>query len=63
MSKASVVIMKISAKPKGLTNSMLSLVGETANPVMDGLINVKLIIRIAETMFSMNNDVFICLHN
>ncbi len=57
MSKAITAIMNITAKPSGLDKFSFVSVGATANPVIEGLINKKLIRKIAETMFNTNVDV------
>lgn len=61
MSIAIVAIIKIIANPNGLVKSIFVSVGETANPVIEGFV-IKIFRRsTAETMFNMNNDVFIYL--
>ena len=59
MSKAIVTIINIMAIPKGLFSSHFRSDGATANPVMVGSVNKRFIRSIAETMFNMNNEVFI----
>ena len=54
MSKAMVVTMKIEASPNGLAKANVPVVGETANPVIDGSFNKIFRISINETPFSIN---------
>lgn len=58
MSRAIVVMMKRRAKPRGLAISILGLVWETTNPVIEGLVSKMFIRNIIETIFNINNEVF-----
>lgn len=58
MSKDIVVMIKIVAKPRGLANVIFGSAKLTVSPVIVGFKNAKVMRRIAETMFSMNNGVF-----
>ncbi len=57
MSREIVVIMNRTARPKGLVSSSSNFCA-TANPVIEGFVSKKFRIRIAETMFAMNKEVF-----
>lgn len=57
-----VVRIKTIAITKGMDRSRANLAGETANPVIEGLATKKLIIRIAETAFAMNKEIFMFIH-
>jgi hypothetical protein len=50
--------MKIMANPTAPVNSMSNFCEATAKPVIDGFMIKKFKIKIAETMFAMNNEVF-----
>ena len=58
ISKVIVVTMKIRAKPIGLAGFILSLVGETAKPVIEGSLSKILRRAIIDTPFSTKTQVF-----
>ena len=61
MSRIIIVIIKRMEMPSGLDISSLKFVGvsATASPVIDGLMNIRLIKKITETTFAINSEVFI----
>ena len=52
------MITKRLANPRGLANVSFASVGMTASPVIEGLETARTRRRIAETMFAINNGVF-----
>ena len=54
--------MKTTANPKGLVTSNSAFGKATANPVMEGALIKKLIIKITETALAMNKEIFIFIH-
>ena len=57
-----VIIIKILAKASGLVNVDFASVKVIANPVTEGLEKARLISKIAETIFSMNNEILIFIY-